>query len=274
MRSNRLKIDRQILFHSRYQLQQLLEEELAKPEPQDDLVYELSASIEFIGEEFGNELLSLPELVEKGLITFQFLWTLFPPNVLAIGQDEFRQDFGFFVRDVREVEDNKGNVMLRLNVDHLDHDGKDLVRRVGLDLKIPKFHGTMEIADLPYLPLSLHGSPETVKSKLLLNAKKAMKFHGRCLAEHKGPGLKEIRDSDGWNGTLIKFNSHGRVMLDPVTLNDTEPSNVLLNRELKAFKEEAVEDEDLMTLSPKLYGFSLGDKVWGMSSFQAFLKMS
>lgn len=206
------------------------------------------------------ENVSLCDFLPKRLITFPLLWALFPPNVLAVGQDEFKQTFAFFVREVFEGEDQQGNAFLSLNCAYLDHDGEALKELTGFTLKIYGFEGARGITSLPYYPLDMHEHPEQLKQYLLKNARAAMKVHGRHLVEYTGHALREGKDS------LVKFNSHGRVMLDPVTLVETVPSNGLMRDSMESIKTTNLSDEQIMTISPKLYGFSLGDKTWGMLS--------
>jgi hypothetical protein len=235
-----------------------LEKEKASDDPDDDMIFELQAGLQFIEEEYSRENVSLCDFLPKRLITFPLLWTLFRPNVLAIGHDEFKQTFAFFVREVSEGEDQQGNPFLSLNCAYLDHDGDALKERSGVNLSIYGFDGARDISSLPYYPLEMHEEPEQLKQYLLKNARSAMKVHGRHLVEYTGHALREGKD------TLVKFNSHGRVMLDPVTLVETEPSNKLMPDSMDSIKTTNLSDEQIMTVSPKLYGFSLGDKTWGM----------
>ena len=236
----------------------MLEKEKASDDPDQDMIFELEAGLQFIEEEYSRENVSLCDFLSKGVITYPLLWTLFPPNVLAIGKDEFKQTFAFFVREVSESEDEQGNSFLSLNCAYLDHDGEALKELSGVAWKIDGFDGTRDITSLPYYPLDMHEDPEQLKQSLLKNARKAMNVHGRHLVEYTGAALREGKDR------LVKFNSHGRVMLDPVTLGDTEPSNGLLSDSMESINTTNLSDEQIMTVSPKLYGFSLGDKTWGM----------
>ena len=233
---------------------------MAAEEPDQDLIFELEAGLKFIEEEFAKEEISLADFLPNGVITFQLLWMLFPPNILSIGQDEFRQQFSFHVQTCKEVEDQAGNVSLLLDCKNLDHNGRSLLERKSFGLKIESFIGARKISELPYFPLHFHPDPTGVMRGLLENGRKAMRFHGRHLVEYKGHALREGKDM------LVKFNSHGRVMLDPETLESTEPSNRLVLGGMEAIKIKDLTDERIMTISPKLYGFSLGDKVWGKSA--------
>ena len=51
-------------------------------------------------------------------------------------------------------------------------------------------------------------------------------------------------------------------MLDPVLLGEIRPNNSTLPDILKPLSE--LTDEQKLLLKPVLYGFSLGDKIWGL----------
>jgi len=223
------------------------------------MIFELEAGLQFIEEEYSRENVALADFLPKGLITYPLLWTLFPPNALAIGVDEFKQTFAFFVREVTDGEDEQGNAFLGLSSAYLDHDGHALKERTTNKFSIYGFEGARDITSLQFYPLELHKEPEKTKQYLLKNAEAAKKVHGRHLVEYTGHALREGKDR------LVKFNSHGRVMIDPVTLVDINPSNELLPDYMESIKTTNLSQEQIMTISPKLYGFSLGDKTWGMS---------
>lgn len=52
-------------------------------------------------------------------------------------------------------------------------------------------------------------------------------------------------------------------MLDLVSLHQTQPESGLRKGHVTAIKAKDMTDEMRMTMSPQLYGFSLGDKTWG-----------
>lgn len=53
-------------------------------------------------------------------------------------------------------------------------------------------------------------------------------------------------------------------MLDPVTFDQLQPNNKLVPRIYRPIRREVLTAEHKMLLNPVLYGFSLGDKQWGM----------
>ncbi len=257
-----------MLYHSREDLAGLLQREKAKNNPDEDLLFELSAGLKFIAEEFGADMAALESLTGEGTITTNLLWMLFAPNSLTIGQDELGQTFAVLVRSSGLSEDSDRNPLFVLRADQLDHDGNRVVLRTRMTLYIPGFDGKMDLTELPFLPLKWHPDREAIKQQLLARWDRAEIFHGRLLAEYKGHGMREGTDR------LVKFNSHGRVMLDPVSLIRTQPDTKLRTGRFTAIKQSAITEELRMTMSPKLYGFSLGDKTWGMcAETRAYLRI-
>ncbi|TDZ32480.1 26S proteasome regulatory subunit 4 [Colletotrichum spinosum] len=107
-----------------------------------------------------------------------------------------------------------------------------------------------------------HGSIK-VKDELLQRGSWLLRLHGRHLKEYRGHALQK---SD--KGSWVKFNSHGRVMLDPATLTHLRPmNNNLVPRIQTQMRRKDLTDEEILMVNPLLYGFSFGDKTWGAFSY-------
>ena len=62
------------------------------------------------------------------------------------------------------------------------------------------------------------------------------------------------------------FQVHGRVMLDPEIFEKLVPFNDhIVVPNVKPLNADQLTDEQVMTVSTLLFGFSLGDKIWGQS---------
>ena len=64
---------------------------------------------------------------------------------------------------------------------------------------------------------------------------------------------------------LICKQAHNKVMLDPEVFNKVRPNNVLvpkIRREAQGPNGQLSPDQ-ITTISPHFYGFSLADKIWG-----------
>lgn len=73
----------ELFYHNRQALQSKLDEEL-KAEPMDkNLVADLTVATSFAEEEHTAAITCLEQLLASGEITWELLWTIFPPNVLV-----------------------------------------------------------------------------------------------------------------------------------------------------------------------------------------------
>lgn len=52
-------------------------------------------------------------------------------------------------------------------------------------------------------------------------------------------------------------------MLDPETFDRTQPNNVFIPTIKNVVKTADVTEEQLLTVTSVVYGFCLGDKIWG-----------
>ncbi|KAH9220381.1 hypothetical protein DL95DRAFT_329576 [Leptodontidium sp. 2 PMI_412] len=242
-----------LLFHARFGLVQKLEEVKSSKNSSALQTFELEAGVEFIHEHFGyvfHELKQLP----KNEITFSNLWTLFPPNTLVYGTDPLKQDRIYRVKGSRYKEEPDGSTNFILSIDYLDSDGELTGFLRNIACKIAAFEGSMIITNLSLYPFALHPEHEALKNDLVVRGEKLLRLRGRHLQEYSGHAITEEGK---------KFNSHGRVMLDPVIFDQLQPNNTLVPRVFKPMRREVLTAEHKIMLNPVLYGFSLGDKTWG-----------
>jgi hypothetical protein len=242
-----------LLFYARFDLALKLEQAKSSNPSNELQVFELEAGLEFIGEHYGGHIHELKQL-PKNEITFEYLWTLFRPNALVYGTDQLKQGRIYRVRGSNYNEEQDGSVKFVLLIDHLDSDGELTGFVSSTASKIASFEGSMLVTNLALFPFALHPQRETVRKELATRGEKLMRLRGRHLQEYSGHAITEEGK---------KFNSHGRVMLDPVTFDRLEPNNSLVPRVYKPMRREILTAEHKMMLNPVLYGFSLGDKTWG-----------
>ncbi|KFY42027.1 hypothetical protein V495_04682 [Pseudogymnoascus sp. VKM F-4514 (FW-929)] len=241
---NKIELDTKelkILFHARDDLREQLKEAAASKISSEEEIFELSALLEFIQQHFSREFYELSEL-PAGQITFDLLWTLCSPHAMLLGSDDLGQD-------------------RVLRTEFVDSDGLNIgfIRSEYATIRIQQFQGTTALADLPAAPLHLHHSYETIKVDLISRGERILNLHGRRLQEYKGIALGP-RDEEG---NRIKFNSHGRVMLDPKIFAQVLPNNDHVPTIRNTLRRENVTDEHRLMMNPVVYGFSLGDKMWG-----------
>ncbi|KIL83582.1 hypothetical protein FAVG1_13202 [Fusarium avenaceum] len=234
------------------------EEEKSKDLPNQKMMFELEATRMFIEKHFQATSITLLEL-PVGQIDFETIWVLFPYHSLAYSPDSLGQPRVYRVREAEYEKNRDGTPFFSVQADYIDSDGQ-VFGYVGKILLPPinAFAGSVPIRDLPVFPLDMrHTTSQTICSQVLQLANKTIKLKGRHLQEYKGHAITEGSDGNK------KFNSHGRVMIDPVVFDQTMPNNGIVPRIRKPLSEARLTDEQKLLINPLAYGFSLGDKIWG-----------
>ncbi|KAI1738087.1 P-loop containing nucleoside triphosphate hydrolase protein [Xylaria scruposa] len=247
--TNELKL----LFFALPTFHRKLSEERKSESPDQEVILELEAAVQFVEEHFEPSFTRLKDLL-AGYIVFEMIWTLFPPNVLLYGIDKLGQGRAYRLKDSDYEKKRDGTVSYVLNIDYINTDGKQVGYVYRQENRIPVFSGSKSIYDLPYFPLTYHPNYQDLRRQFIARGDKILCLNGRYLKEYKGHALDE-------GGK--KFNSHGRVMIDPVTLNKIVPNNTIVPAIRTSLVAENLTPEQKMLLNPLMYGFSFGDKIWG-----------
>ncbi|QYS94438.1 AAA domain-containing protein [Trichoderma simmonsii] len=230
-------------------------------ETNDDLRFELNAGILFINEHWDHVIEDLHS-TPKEFIKFNTLWTLFFPGCLLYGVDQLSEPrcYRLLSFDYKEEQDE---VLFILEFDYLDHNGEQIGYRTGSH-SIRSFKSAMPIQNLPLYPLSLHPDCDEVRKQLLIRAEKTLRLKGRHIQSYHGHALQG-------RGTSQKFNSNGRVMIDPVLYDTLYPSDVepLIKAQnhhegsSEFLNEGDLEEDQKLTMSSMVYGYCLRNKIWG-----------
>ncbi|KAF2153176.1 P-loop containing nucleoside triphosphate hydrolase protein [Myriangium duriaei CBS 260.36] len=168
------------------------------------------------------------EMITNGIISWDYLWAIFPPNVLVVGRHVLDDVRVYSVKHHTKYKKQDGTIVLSLTSDYGEYDG----RLIGLaqdNLTIPHFPGTMPIEQLPFSPLHMHSQRDEIWETILTRTKKQFSLFQRPfqLQEHEGLGLVQFRDQDyDWvDPQRFKFN--GRVMIDPLRMTHAEPEMLI-----------------------------------------------
>ena len=189
-----------LVYYQRQSLTERLRRETSRAQPNDQLIFELEAALDLIAEYFADvddEISSLPGRE----MTFNLLWTLFPPRTLVGSIDRLGQLMVYRVREVYYRKRFDGTQVFCMEVDYIDSDGEETGFVERRHLNIGEFRSTRPILELPYNPFHLHPRYETERMELLKRAEKLLRLQGRNLQEYRGHALSE---SDGkFNVSLI-----------------------------------------------------------------------
>ncbi|KAF8526674.1 P-loop containing nucleoside triphosphate hydrolase protein [Hysterangium stoloniferum] len=259
--------DPNLFFHSQEGLKARYEEEMSKERPDESMISDISLALQFIEEDQGGNIADFGQLVSHGEITYDLLWALFPPNTVAYYYHEMtEQDVLVIVRSVK-YRQHYGGSYLEVTADCIRDDGKMFGLAKDMDQKIVIFSGSRKIQDLSIFPLKYHPKADEIKEHSISRGKRFLEMKGACYHEISGPAMKEIQLMKGADGQedvkRLKFNTYGRVMIDPVAFRTFEPNCTYNFPVHKRMEREDVSDEDLSICTPILLGFCFGVKMWG-----------
>ena len=118
---------------------------------------------------------------EQKIVTFESLWTLFPPGSLVYGKVFLGQDQVFIVQDNSRPWPRNTSEPSPWTLDCLtyDWDGKTFKRRA-LVLGIESFEGSKPITSLPFYPLEYHPEPKELRKHLV---DRGAKYKRLCTAK-------------------------------------------------------------------------------------------
>jgi hypothetical protein len=181
-----------------------LNEEIKKPDPDQSVVFELEAAIQFVKEHFESTIAKLDELPDDHR-DFETLWTLFPPHCLVYSTDILGQEKVYRMRSSKYDRSEDGSVFFVLNMDYIDADGVHVGYVRSQSYQIPEYSGSTSLYDLPYYPLFHHTKFLVLWERMIARSNKILNLKGRHLQEYKGHALDE--EGEKFNvGTHLPLN--------------------------------------------------------------------
>ncbi|KAI5807546.1 hypothetical protein DFH27DRAFT_479117 [Peziza echinospora] len=217
-------------YYKEFEAERLLEEK-SIPELVEDIRY-LTLFIRFIKTELRDEITNFNSLTPQGLITYDLLWTIFPPQSLILVHTHSNEKA--LLRLVRGVEVDEGcDPGYHLDAFQVDHDGYTF-GYIGSGAHIPPFEGTLAITDLPVVPLNYIPDKEALVADLVERGRKSEKLqaHGPSYQSYKGLALGPIL-----NRRRTYFSINGRVMVDPATFARVNTDRAISVTSLHAAKQ-------------------------------------
>lgn len=179
-----------LLWHRRGNIETRLRDETQKEPPNHDLIFELEAAIDLINDYFSTVRSRLAAL-DEGTITFDLLWTCFPPLSLVTGSDldKLGQQRLSRVRETKYQEAWGGGHVFCLDTDYISSDGKDTGFVGDMTLDIDAFRSAKPILDLPLHPFHLRPSHERERDALIERGDKWLRLRGRHVQEYRGHAI-------------------------------------------------------------------------------------
>ncbi|KUJ10193.1 P-loop containing nucleoside triphosphate hydrolase protein [Mollisia scopiformis] len=252
----------ELLFHAGEQLYSRLKKLEASPNPNEALINDISAVLDFIQEHFGGNIDSLKSLSEHGEITYNLIWALFPPKTLGYTAANIQhQPQVFIFKEGTDIETSTEKYYY-VTGQVINHDGMDFGRGE-MHIKIPYFEGTKKVRSLAAYPFSQHARRDELRKELIERGRKFARLVTSVCQEYAGMGVKEERTPQGMEEML--FEATGRVMIDPGAFRLYQPNwSNLLNPWVHAdMPKDNLSDEEYLICNHRVLGFSLASKEWG-----------
>ncbi len=158
-------------------------------------------------EELKNAIAAKIDLVKNGVITFEYLWTIFEPQTLIYTLCDGKECVFKLNSSHTAVDQQAGLEFLSLNVWACDWDGTKFGQK-GTTLKDYAFGGTTPITSLQAYPLDFHPEKEQLIQRLVARGKLFERFAGYHYQAYRGVALGYGRCG------MIRHNIESRIIID------------------------------------------------------------
>jgi hypothetical protein len=199
-----------------------LQEEIAKlgDETEADRETKKHSDLLFgvLKEEFKDLIESSQDMMSKGVMTFEYLWTIFQPGGLVYTRQDGQETALKLVSAKYGIDTTSGSPVLWVSGKFVDFDGT----RFGtnkVNIKVAQFSGTRKINQLAAFPLEFHADKDELWQRLLDRGSKVEALAGSHYKNYHGVGWK----LNAFGGK-DKFNVKGRVVIDTFGWNRFEPN--------------------------------------------------
>jgi hypothetical protein len=258
----------ELFYHNRQALQSKLDEEL-KAEPMDkNLVADLTVATSFAEEEHTAAITSLEHLLASGEITWELLWTIFPPNVLVYRYHPLvEEDQIMKLRAMRQAKRIDKSRYWDFDCHVVGDDGiKFGLAYEPFSMEIDEFTGTRKITDLRIYPLQYHVRAAELSQIALERGRRFAKLSEPRVMQTSGSAMAEKRDAR-WQPYAYKFKSNRRAIIDPAGYRTFNPNGTNFMPDIhRRLSREELTNEQLIICAPIAFGFSFGNKKWGTYS--------
>jgi len=177
------------MFFSRKQLQQKLLDATQAETPDKDIIFEITAGLDFINEQYKDTIADLETMLPVGEMSYDHLWTIFSPRTILYVEDSLRNPRLYILKEADYYENNiSGEKFYFIRTISVDFDGSRLGLVTGQTFIIDPFQGAQKIVDLPIFPLDWHSESDRVRKEVLARGHARLRLHGRHLQEYAASG--------------------------------------------------------------------------------------
>src|ERR1700761_280479 len=171
-------------------------------------------------EEFKNAIAAKIDLVKNGVITFEYLWTIFEPQTLVYSVSDGKECVFKLNSSNTATDRQRGMDFLQLEVWSVDWDGTKFGQH-DTYLSNYEFAGTTPITSLEAYPLEFHPEKEQLIQRLVLRGKLFERFAGYHYKAYRGVALGYGRCG------MIRHNIESRIIIDCEAHNRFLPNNAV-----------------------------------------------
>jgi len=176
----------------------------------------------------------------KGVMTYDYLWTMFQPGSLVYSRQE-GQDRLFKLQSGRYGTDRDGNPVFWLMMQYVDFDGTKFGTQK-LNLHIRAYNGTRAITSLSSSPLEFHRNKEEMQTTLIERGSKIEAFAGVHYRAYEGMGWRMSPYDQ-----KEKYSVKGRIVIDTYGWNRFNPNNTVYVHNL--LRDNAASEDDAVVHS-------------------------
>ncbi|KAL1630041.1 hypothetical protein SLS54_000901 [Diplodia seriata] len=173
--------------------------------------------LDVLNSEFKETIESSQDLISKGVMTYEHLWTLFQPGAIIYCRND-GQETALKLSDTRYGCDDHQRPCFYVRCKYVDWNGTHFGTS-SLNIKILGYTGTKPIHQLAAYPIEYHQDSEALRKRLLERGAKFEALAGSHYKGYHGLAWKE----DSW-GKRQKYNIKGRVVIDTYGWNRFEPN--------------------------------------------------
>ncbi|KAJ5848111.1 hypothetical protein N7455_012068 [Penicillium solitum] len=192
------------------------------------------------------------DLVAKGVITHNLVWTILEPQDVVLSSIVEL----YVPSSKHETSEND-----YLEMEYVGFDGSKFGYKY-TGFLIPSFVGTMPITSLPYFPLRYHPEKDTIQELLIARGKKWEAYKGYHFKAYEEASTGTISKSRDKNSRDTNHHVNSRVIIDidayKLFAHMVVSVTVGVDREIDG----ELDDSQRLIATPTLYGYSLSDKVW------------
>jgi hypothetical protein len=176
--------------------------------------------LELMRTEFKEVIEAATDMKKNGVITYEYLWTIFQPGQLLFARQD-NQETALRLHETSYGKDRHGNKVFWVSCKHVEWDGT----RFGynkLNRSIMQYNGTKPIHNLSTFPLNFHKDYTELEKRLLTRGNKAEEMAGCHYKSYHGFGWR-------WNnyGEKDKYDVRGRIVIDTYGWNRFNPNHAI-----------------------------------------------